>query len=419
MEADPQVRREWRPTLRSGANVGRTFRSGAMEESEMYRLSETQQGIVDGAAAVADADLAPRAAAVDRDGTFPKDGIAALGARGLLGLNVSKEHGGLGEGLRTAAAAIDQIARRCPSTAMVYLMHLCGVACYAAVPDKTSPLLRAAAAGRHLSTLAFSEKGSRSHFWAPVSRASANGSDGAVQISAQKSFVTSAGHADGYVVSTLASRGTQPLESTIYLVLKEDAGVSVSGPWRGLGLRGNASAPMTLDNVPVGSDRALTADGKGLDMMLGIVLPLFQVGSAAVGIGIAEAAVQAAIAHVTHARFEEANSSLRDLPTVRAQIAKMRIETDRARAHLAAVLDSLDNPGPATQLMVLEAKASGTEAAVAVTELAMRTCGGAAFGGAHGIERLFRDARAPIVMSPTSDLAYEFIGRALCGLEVF
>ena len=97
----------------------------------------------------------------------------------------------------------------------------------------------------------------------------------------------------------------------------------------------------------------------------------------------------------------------------------MRIDTDRARAHLGAVLDSLESPGPTTQLMVLEAKASGTETAVAVTELAMRTCGGAAFGGAHGIERLFRDARAPIVMAPTSDVAYEFIGRALCGLEVF
>jgi len=301
---------------------------------------------------------------------------------------------------------------------MVYLMHLCGIACYAAVPDKTGAMLRQAAAGRHLSTLAFSEQGSRSHFWAPISRAASTG-NGAVVISAQKSFVTSAGHAQGYVVSTLASGATQPVESTIYLLLKEDDGVSIAGSWRGLGLRGNASAPMTLEAVAAPADRALTAEGKGLDMMLGVVLPLFQVGSAAVGVGIAEAAVQATIAHVTQARFEESNSSLRDLPTLRAQMARMRIETDRARAHLAAVLDSLESPGPATQLMVLEAKASGTEAAAAVTELAMRTCGGAAFAGAHGIERLFRDARAPIVMAPTSDVAYEFIGRALCGLEVF
>ena len=384
----------------------------------MYRLNEAQQRIATRAGEIADKDLAPRAATVDRDAIFPKESIAALGAAGLLGLTVPQAAGGLGEGLRTAAAVIDTLAQRCPSTAMVYLMHLCGVACYAAAPDKTATLLQEAAAGRHLSTLAFSEKGSRSHFWAPVSRAASTGAD-SVTISAQKSFVTSAGHADGYVVSTLASDATQPLESTLYLVLKSDSGVSVAGPWRGMGLRGNASAPMTFDNVGAGADRALTATGKGLEMMLGVVLPLFQVGSAAVGVGIAEAAVQATIAHVAHARFEESNSSLRDLPTLRAQIARMRIETDRARAHLGAVLDSLESPGPATQLLVLEAKASGTEAAVAVTELAMRTCGGAAFGGAHGIERLFRDARAPIVMAPTSEVAHEFIGRALCGMEVF
>lgn len=384
----------------------------------MYRLNGEQQRIAANAAAAADRDLAPRAAAVDRQATFPTDSIAALGASGLLGLNVPQEHGGLGQGPRTAVAVIDALAQRCPSTAMVYLMHLCGIACYAAVPEKTGPLLGAAAAGRHLSTLAFSEKGSRSHFWAPVSRA-VDAGNGAARVSAQKSFVTSAGHADGYVVSTLSSTATSPIESSIYLVLKDDAGVAVSGTWKGLGLRGNASAPMTLDNVSVGVDRALTPDGKGFDMMLGVVLPLFQVGSAAVGIGIAEAAVQATIGHVTHARFEESNSSLADLPTLRAQIARMRIETDRARAHLAAVLDALDSPGPTTQLMVLEAKASGTETAAAVTDMAMRTCGGAAFGGAHGIERLFRDARAPIVMAPTSDVAYDFIGRALCGIEVF
>ena len=154
-------------------------------------------------------------------------------------------------------------------------------------------------------------------------------------------------------------------------------------------------------------------------MMLGVVLPAFQVGTAAVAVGIAEAAVQATIGHVTNTRLEHMNSSLAELPTLRAQIARMRIETDRARAHLGAVLDSLETPGPATQLMVLEAKAAATEAAVAVTDLAMRTCGGAAFGGAHGIERLFRDARAPIIMAPTTDQAYDFIGRALCGLELF
>src|SRR5262245_58997431 len=193
----------------------------------MYRLNDEQQRIAATAATVADRDLAPRAASVDREAAFPAESTAALGAHGLLGLNVPKAHGGLGQGPRMAAAVIDAVAQRCPSTAMVYLMHLCGIACYAAAADKTSPLLQAAAAGRHLSTLAFSEKGSRSHFWAPISRAAGAG-NGAVRISAQKSFVTSAGHADGYVVSTLSTGATQPIQSSIYLVLKDDAGLVVS-----------------------------------------------------------------------------------------------------------------------------------------------------------------------------------------------
>ena len=109
-------------------------------------------------------------------------------------------------------------------------------------------------------------------------------------------------------------------------------------------MRGNSSAPMALDEVALGADRALTAHGKGLDMMLGVVLPAFQVGSAAVAVGLAEAAVQATVKHVTGTRLEHLNSSLAELPTLRAQIARMRIETDRARAHLGAVLDSLETP---------------------------------------------------------------------------
>jgi alkylation response protein AidB-like acyl-CoA dehydrogenase len=383
----------------------------------MYRLTDDQRGVVRTVASVAEERIAPHAARVDADAAFPKESIAALGDTGLLGLTIPSAFGGLGQNLRTMAAALDEVGQRCASTAMVYLMHMCGVACYAAAPDKTEARLRAAADGRHLSTLAFSEQGSRSHFWAPVSRAAASG--GGVRVTARKSFVTSAGHADGYVVSTLKPDATQPVESTIYLMLREDAGASVTGVWRGLGMRGNASAPMTLDGVALGADRALTAPGKGLDMMLGIVLPAFQVGTAAVAIGIAEAAVQATTRHLTESRLEHMNSSLRDLPTLRARLAQMRIETDRARAHLVSVLDSIEAPGPTTQLLVLEAKAAATEAAVAVTDAAMRACGGAAFGGARGIERMFRDARAPIVMAPTSDQAYDFIGRALCGLEVF
>jgi alkylation response protein AidB-like acyl-CoA dehydrogenase len=199
----------------------------------MYRLNQIQQRVVGDAAAIADAKIKPQAAQVDADAAFPHQSIAALGEGGLLGLTIPAAYGGLGHGIRTMAATIDTVAQRCSSTAMVYLMHLCGVACYATAPDRTANILREAAAGRHLSTLAFSEQGSRSHFWAPVSRAKEAGAD-VVRLSASKSFVTSAGHADGYVVSTLSAGATTPIESTIYYVLSGDRGSPSPGHGAGL-----------------------------------------------------------------------------------------------------------------------------------------------------------------------------------------
>jgi alkylation response protein AidB-like acyl-CoA dehydrogenase len=382
----------------------------------MYRLNPEQEAVITQVRDIADRVIAPNAASVDAEAAFPHESIDALGDAGFLGLTVPVEYGGKGQGLRVACAVLDELAQRCPSTAMIYMMHLAGIACYTAASEASTPLLRAAAKGEHLCTLAWSERGSGSYFWVPVSREIRE--NGHVRLNAEKSFVTAAGVADGYVVSTGWSGASEPTQSMLYLVLRSDQGLSVDGRWEGMGLRGNASAPMRLENVIVGSDRALSPDGKGLDVMLGVVLPVFQLSNAAVCVGIAEAAVQATRAHLMNKKLEHMNARLADLPHARARLAQMRIETDRARAHLTVTIDAVEHPSAATQLLVLEAKAAANEAVIAVTDLAMRTCGGSALHRGLGIERLFRDARAPTVMAPTGDQAQEFIGRALCGMEV-
>jgi alkylation response protein AidB-like acyl-CoA dehydrogenase len=383
----------------------------------MYMLNDAQSKLVVRAAELADASIAPHAADVDRDGRFPAEGMKALADAGFWGLTVPEEFGGKGQGLRVAAAVLDEIAQRCASTGMVYLMHLCGIACYANRPEQTADLLRKAARGEHLTTLAWSEKGSRSHFWAPVSRA--EGSNGHVRLAAEKSWVTSANHADGFVVSTGAAGEESPMATTLYLVRREDGGFRASGGWEALGMRGNDSAPVTFEGVQLDRSRELSDDGKGFDTMIGVVLPTFQLGNAAISVGIAEAALASTIRHLTGKRFEHLDTTLADLPNLRARAAQMRIETDKARAHLAAALAAVENPGPATMLMVLESKAAASDAALTVTDLAMKACGGAAFSRHLSVERNFRDARAAGVMAPTSDVLHDFIGRALCGMELF
>ena len=366
--------------------------------------------------------LVPSAGENDTAGRFSTEAVQSLGESGLLGLLLPADVGGAGLGPRTFAAVTATLAEADASVAMVYVMHVLGAATILAArprSDQTlTPLLKEIAAGRHLTTLAFSEAGSRSHFWAPVSRAQHNG-DG-VYISAKKSWVTSAGHAQSYVVSTLAPEGAGPTDSTLYLVAAGTRGLSVAGPWDGLGLRANASAPITLENCQIPSDFQLTDDGAGFPAMLNVVLPLFNLGTAAVALGLCRAAVSATTSHLKNAKFEHLGQSLGEsLPTLRAQLAGMQIETDGLAARIDDLVDHLETPSETTMLRVLETKAAAGEVAISVTSAAMRVCGGAAFSKHLNIERLFRDAHAGAVMAPTGDVLREFIGKALLGMPLF
>src|SRR5215210_1777587 len=383
----------------------------------MYRLNEEQFAVIEEVRRVADESIAPHAADVDAEGRFPREAVDALAKAGLLGLTVPVEYGGMGQGIRVACAALDEIAQRCASTAMIYLMHLCGCSVYVAHPRAVEDTLRQVTRGEHLTTLAWSEKGSRSHFWAPVNQAAQN--NGHIVLNAQKSWVTSAGIAEGYVVSTRTAGAEEPTDTSLYLLFKEDEGFTVSAPWNGLGMRGNASAPMTLQDCEIPAERALCEPHDGFRTMLEVVLPWFNLGNAAVSVGIAEAATSATRSHLTAARLEHLNSRLCDLPNLRARLAKMRVETDRARAHLVGVIDAVENPDENTVLLVLESKVAAAETAREVAETAMQACGGAAFSRHLSVERNFRDVHATSVMAPTSDVLYDFIGRALCGMNLF
>jgi alkylation response protein AidB-like acyl-CoA dehydrogenase len=366
--------------------------------------------------------LAPSAGQNDKAGQFSNEAVVSLGESGLLGLMLPADVGGSGLGPRTCAAVIATLAEADASVAMVYLMHILGTATLSAARPSAAqalaPILREIGAGRHLSTLAFSEAGSRSHFWAPISRAHRNG-DG-VRISAKKSWVTSAGHAHSYVVSSLAPEGTGPTDSTLYLVPAQTRGFSVAGPWDGLGLRANASAPIALDDCQVPADFQLTDDGAGFSAMLNVVLPLFNLGTASVALGLCRAAVAGTASHLKSARFEHLDQSLGEsLPTLRAQLAAMQIDTDGLSARIDDLVDHLEKPRETTMLRVLETKAAAGDVAISVTSAAMRVCGGAAFSKHLSVERLFRDAHAGAVMAPTGDVLREFIGKSLLGMPLF
>ncbi|CAN5907089.1 acyl-CoA dehydrogenase family protein [soil metagenome] len=356
---------------------------------------------------------AANAAEVDR-GTFPTKTLDALRSAGLLGLVSATEVGGQGAGLAEASLVVERLARECASSAMVVCMHYSAVA----VIEKHGALevRKAIAAGKHLSTLAFSEVGSRSHFWAPIGTAKASGSD--VELTARKSWITAAHHADSYVWSRKPLAGSEA--STLWFVPRTTAGIRLSEPqFDGIGLRGNDSVPAVAESAKVPASAMLGEDGAGFGIMMGAVLPWFNVLCASVSAGLMEAATTRTAAHAGGTQFQHAGSSIADLPTVRAFIARMRISTDQTKALIGDTLAAMGANRADTMLRVLESKAAAGEAATQVTDLAMRVCGGAAFRKDVGVERIFRDARAALVMAPTTDVLYDFIGKAVCGLPLF
>ncbi len=357
--------------------------------------------------------IAQAAQATDK-GEFPTKAIRALGDAGFLGLISSKDVGGHGLGMDAAVAVVQRIARECTSTAMVVMMHYAGTALLEA--HGPFDVRKDIAAGKHLTTLAFSELGSRSQFWAPVSTATADGVR--VRLDAKKSWVTSANHADSYVWSSKPLAGAEL--STLWLVPRKTSNLqAIAGGFDGLGLRGNDSTPVTAEGARVPATAMLGTDGAGFGLMMSIVLPWFNVMNAAVSCGVMEAATAKTAAHAGGTKFQHVGAAIAELPTARAYIARMQIQTDMCKTLLADTVAAIAGGRADATLRVLECKAAAGESATMVTDLAMRVCGGAAFRKEVGVERLFRDARAATVMGPTTDVLYDFIGKAVTGLPLF
>ena len=373
----------------------------------------SSNGVLSAVDRIATDVVSANAAKIDVEATFPKASMDALAQAGLFGLVSAPEVGGKGQSFRAAAEVIDRIAQECGSTAMVLTMHYCG----SAVLEKYADIAtrKDVAAGRHLSTLAFSEEGSRSMFWAPMSTARKEETN--IRLDAKKSWITAAHHATAYVWSSRPVAAEGP--STIWLVPSDATGLDRAPRYDGLGLRGNDSTPVIANGVRIPESNRLGEDGQGFGIMMETVLPMFNVLSSACSVGLMTGAIARMANHAGATKFEHLGSSLAEQPATRQHIARAQIKADLARALLFDTITALETGRPDAMLRVLEVKAAAGDTASEVLGLCMRICGGAAYRRDVAVERYFRDAQAASVMAPTTDTLQDFIGKAVCGLPLF
>jgi isovaleryl-CoA dehydrogenase len=361
--------------------------------------------------------LAPQAERIDREGRWPAEGMKALGEAGLLGLHVPRSSGGLDEGLLTLAILSEEMGKACSSTAMCFSMHCVATKVIAAKATsyQEERFLRPIAQGRHITTLALSEAGTGAHFFLPRAQVRLDGER--YVVSGDKSFVTSAGHADSYVTSVVPPGAELDPGSFTCLAIEGDApGLDWSGQWAGFGMRGNSSRAVQLNNVPVSRGNLLGEEGDQIWYVFEIVAPYFIIAMAGVYLGIAQAAFDIAVSHIKGRRHSHSGEALSEQPVLADQIANMWIDLQSTRQLVHHAARQGDAGASDAALALFASKADVALTATKVTQAALELCGGRGYAENSKITRLLRDAQAANVMSPTTHLLKKWLGRSLLGL---
>ena len=386
----------------------------------MPLLPESLRKLQDRARENASTVLAVHAPTVDREASWPKEGLTALADAGLLGLHVPARLGGLEQGMLALVVITETLARECSSTALCYGMHCVATAVLAskATLDHEERYLRPIAAGEHFTSLALSEAGTGIHFYWPQTHLRREGD--AYIVEGTKQFVTSGGLADSYVVTTSSARpDTSDVgEFSALIVDKHTPGVRWSGDWQGFGMRGNASRTMHIENARIPLKQLLGKEGDEVWYVFEVIAPYFLMAMSGVYLGIAAAAVETVAADLQQRTYGHTGRAISSEPVVQHRLAELWLQVQQARQQVyhAAQLADLGDPGALPEL--LGSKIVAATAATQVTDGALELGGGRAYRENGRLTRLVRDARASHIMAPTTDLLKQWLGRSLLGMPL-
>ncbi len=376
--------------------------------------------ILDKMRSIANGTLAKNAEAIDEKAQWPEEALREIQRAGLAGLVLPIQAGGLGQGLFALVQSCEILAQECASSSMCFGMHCVGSAVLAAkaTPEQTEEFLRPIAEGKHITTLALSEKGSGAHFYFPQSQLTEK-DDQFFLLNGNKSFVTNGNHADSYVMSTVGTEDDLSLgKFSCVIVTGHSEGMKWMKPWNGLGMRGNSSCSVTLNDVKIPKNNLLGQEGDQLWYVFEVVAPYFLMAMAGTYLGIATAALNEATEHLKKRQYSHSGSSLSKQPVLQHKLGTLwsNVERSRRLIYSAALLG--DEGRPESLLSILSAKADVADCVVNTVNEVMTLMGGMAYGENSKLSRHLRDARASHVMAPTTDILRTWTGRALLGLPL-
>lgn len=363
--------------------------------------------------------IRPNAERIDKEGIFPRENLNSLAEEGWNSILVPEKYAGLELDYTAFSIAAEEIGKGCPSTALIYVMHV-GAAqtiVYYGSEEQKGRWLPGIRKGK-LGTHSMSEKATGGHTWFSLSEAKRDGADYILDL--EKSFTTSGGQAAFYILQTRTPDAVKPTDLSYFIVDGEQPGIT-AGPWDALGVHGNHSGSLKLEGVKVKRQDLLWEENRAVDIALNGVDPLYLLGMGSAWIGAAEETLSRTVKHVTKTKHHDFHKSLAEYQVLRQKLAEAKILISSIKPwqrELARKFDQFEADGKVLGDLWYEStefKIHATHIANTIAGIAMDVTGG--YGYKRGpIERLYRDARAGIVLSPSNILAKELIGKKLVGL---
>ncbi|MFI1886416.1 MULTISPECIES: acyl-CoA dehydrogenase family protein [Streptomyces] len=361
---------------------------------------------------IARREIAPRAAEEEEAGHFPRELFTLLSGSGLLGLPYDSAHGGGDQPYEVYLQVLEELAAARLTVGLGVSVHT--LACHAlagyGTKEQQTEHLPAMLGGGLLGAYCLSEPSSGSDAASLRTKAVRDGDDWV--ITGTKAWITHGGIADFCTV--LARTGEDgPRGITAFLVPGDAPGLTAAAPEKKMGMKGSPTAQLHFDGVRVPDGRRLGEEGQGFAIALS-ALDSGRLGIAACAIGVAQAALDEALAYATGRR--QFGRPIVDFQGLRFMLADMATRIEAGRALYLAAARARDAGAPFSRQAAM-AKLFCTDAAMSVTVDAVQVLGGYGYTADFPAERYMREAKALQIVEGTNQIQRMVIARHLAGPE--
>lgn len=375
-----------------------------------YMLTEEQQMVRDTVRKLAQNVIAPRAAKIDKTHTFPRENLNQMAELGLMGMPIPEEYGGAGYDFLSYIITIEEISKACASTGVILAVHTSVGTMpivYFGTEEQKQKFIPKLAAGEWLGAFALTEANAGSD---PANLSTTARLEGDHYIvNGSKIFITSGGEADVYVTFVTMDKTLGHKGVTCLLIEKDMPGFSVGKYEDKMGMNGSKTAELVFDNVKVPRANLLGKEGEGFKVAMAL-LDGGRIGIGAQGLGIAQAALDAAVEYSKiREQFGKPISSFQGIQFMLADMAT-RVDAARMLVYRAARMRDMGLPYSKESSM---AKMYATDTAMQVSTDAVQIFGGYGYSKEYPVERYMRDAKITQIYEGTNQIQRMVIAKNL------